>query len=73
MDIVIMITAIAEIVNFPAIPIPVSLNEYIEIANSYSTQRSGSFINGMLYSVVKKLIDDGQLHKPFAINQTNEN
>lgn len=66
MDIVIMITAIAEIENFPAIPIPVSLNEYIEIANNYSTRRSGSFINGILYSVVKKLVEEGQLSKPFS-------
>lgn len=66
MDIVIMIAAIAEIMNFPAIPIPVSLNEYIEIANNYSTRRSGSFINGILYSVVNKLITDGKLSKPFS-------
>lgn len=64
MDIVIMLTAIAEILNFPAIPIPVSLNEYIEIANTYSTRRSGPFINGILYSVINYLIDQGILHKP---------
>ncbi|MDE5837826.1 MAG: hypothetical protein K2H39_02105, partial [Paramuribaculum sp.] len=52
MDGVIMITAIAELLNFPAIPIAVTLNEYIEIANSYSTQRRGQFINGILYSVI---------------------
>lgn len=67
MDIIIMITAIAEIVNFPGIPIPVSLNEYIEIANSYSTRRSGPFINGILYSVIKTLIDEGRIKKPFNV------
>lgn len=66
MDIVIMIAAIAEIVNFPAIPVPVSLNEYIEIANNYSTRRSGPFINGILYSVIKTLIEEGRLSKPFG-------
>ena len=66
MDIVIMISAIAEIVHFQAIPVPVSLNEYIEIANNYSTRRSGPFINGILYSVVKMLADEGILNKPFV-------
>lgn len=72
MDIVIMITALAEIVNFPAIPIPVSLNEYIEIANNYSTRRSGPFINGMLFSIIKMLSDEGEITKPFLPAQPND-
>ncbi|MDE6651976.1 MAG: transcription antitermination protein NusB, partial [Paramuribaculum sp.] len=63
MDGVIMITAIAELLNFPVIPIAVTLNEYIEIANSYSTQRSGQFINGILYSVINYLRQEGKLSK----------
>lgn len=63
MDIVIMITAIAELVNYPAIPVPVTMNEYIEIANCYSTSRSGQFINGILFSVVKYLSDQGIINK----------
>lgn len=63
MDIVILLTAIAEIVHYPSIPVPVSMNEYIEIANDYSTPRSGSFVNGILYSVVKKLSADGVIDK----------
>lgn len=65
MDIVIMIVALAEIEHFPAIPVPVSLNEYIEIANTYSTHRSGPFINGILYSIVSMLSEEGKLDKPF--------
>lgn len=63
MDIVIMVTAIAEIVKYPAIPLAVSLNEYIEIANAYSTPRSGQFINGILYSVTKHLKEQGAIDK----------
>lgn len=63
MDIVIMVTALAEILNFPAIPLAVSLNEYIEIANAYSTPRSGAFINGILYSVINHLKEEGKLMK----------
>lgn len=63
MDGVIMVAAIAELLNFPAIPVPVTLNEYIEIANSYSTPRSGQFINGILYSVINCLREEGKLTK----------
>ena len=65
MDIVVMVVAITEIMDFPLIPIPVSFNEYIEIANYYSTPRSGQFINGTLYSVINYLKDEGRLHKSF--------
>lgn len=63
MDIVILETAMAEILNFPAIPIAVSVNEYVEIANWYSAPRSGAFINGLLASVTTQLREDGKLMK----------
>lgn len=63
MDIVIMVTTIAELLKFPLIPIPVTLNEYIEIANYYSTPKSGQFINGILYSVINFLKSEGKLNK----------
>lgn len=63
MDIVILETALAEILNFPAIPIAVSVNEYVEIANWYSAPRSGSFINGLLAAVTTELNQEGKLLK----------
>lgn len=63
MDIVVMIAAIAELINYPAIPVPVTMNEYIEIANSYSTSRSGQFINGILFSIVRYLNEEGIITK----------
>lgn len=63
MDIVIMIAAITELLHFPSIPIPVTLNEYIEIANCYSTPKSGQFINGILFSVINCLKEEGLLNK----------
>lgn len=63
MDIVLMMTAIAEIINFPSIPVPVTMNEYIEIANNYSTQRSGQFINGILFAIIKLLNQKGIISK----------
>lgn len=63
MDVVIMCTAVSELLNYPAIPIPVTLNEYIEIANYYSTPRSGQFINGILYSLINYLRQERKLLK----------
>ena len=55
MDRVIMGVAITEVKEFISIPTSVSLNEYIEIAKYYSTPKSGSFVNGILNSVIKDL------------------
>ena len=55
MDLIIMQVALAEIMTFPTIPINVTLNEYIDTAKYYSTPKSGTFINGILDSVVYEL------------------
>ncbi|WP_244825972.1 transcription antitermination factor NusB [Carboxylicivirga linearis] len=66
MDIVLMQIAIAEIVEFKNIPVNVSLNEYIEIAKFYSTNKSGLFINGVLDKIVDHLIEQKVINKPKA-------
>jgi N utilization substance protein B len=63
MDIVIMVTAVAELMEFPDIPIKVSLNEYIEIAKYYSTPNSSVFINGVLDRIVEELKQEKMLTK----------
>jgi len=63
MDMVIMQIALAEILTFPSIPINVTLNEYIDIAKSYSTAKSASFINGILDAVVKELKEEKKIIK----------
>jgi N utilization substance protein B len=63
MDIVIMQVAIAELLNFPSIPITVTLNEYIDAAKYYSTPKSGSFVNGILDSIVAELKKENKLLK----------
>lgn len=63
MDVVIMAATLAEILNFPSVPLPVSINEYVEIAHYYSTPRSGQFINGVLFSVIEYLRKEGMLEK----------
>ena len=63
MDVVIILTALAEILNFPKIPLTVSLNEYIEIAKSYSSAKSGGFVNGILAKIITNLKQSGVLLK----------
>lgn len=63
MDMVVLLTAIAEIINFPKIPAQVSINEYIEIAKSYSSAKSAGFIHGLLGSVINKLNSEGVIRK----------
>ena len=66
MDIVIMQIAIAEIINFPNIPVSVSINEYVALAKIYSTPKSAGYINGMLDSIARHLINTGVVLKPIA-------
>lgn len=63
MDMIIMQIAIAELLNFPSIPINVTMNEYIDIAKAYSTNKSAAFINGILDSIVKELQASGRIIK----------
>jgi N utilization substance protein B len=63
MDLIIMQVAIAEIMHFPKIPLSVTLNEYIDAARYYSTPKSGTFINGILESVVQDLKNEKSLLK----------
>lgn len=63
MDIVVCMTAIAEILNFPKIPLQVSVNEYIEIAKAYSTAQSGNFVHGLIGAIVSRLQEQKLLLK----------
>ncbi|MBP1637838.1 MAG: NusB antitermination factor [Bacteroidetes bacterium] len=67
MDIIIMQAALAEIISFPTIPINVTLNEYIEISKSFSTDKSATFINGVLDNIVKELRAENKLIKVIKI------
>ena len=55
MDSLIMELAITEMIEFPEIPIKVSLNEYIELSKWYSSNKSANFINGILDKITVRL------------------
>lgn len=55
--------AICEMLCFEDIPPKVSINEAIEIAKRYSTDRSGKFINGILDAILSEFKREGRLNK----------
>ena len=63
MDLIIMQVALSEIFTFESIPTSVSMNEYIEIAKSYSTPKSGTFVNGILDAIVNQLKKENLIFK----------
>jgi N utilization substance protein B len=63
MDTLVMRLAITEIIEFPEIPVKVTLNEYIEIAKYYCTSKSSTFVNGILDNIVKEIREEGLFNK----------
>lgn len=65
LDRIILEMAIAEFIHFSKIPPKVTINEAIEIAKEYSTDKSGQFVNGLLDKILKELISQGIVKKDF--------
>lgn len=62
-DLIILKMGIAEFLYFPSIPVRVTINEYLEVAKEYSTNKSSLFINGILDKLVKEYDDEEKLNK----------
>lgn len=62
-DHILLKMAVVEMLNYPSIPVKVTINEIIEIAKDYSTPKSGQFVNGILDGVSKDLKESGKLRK----------
>lgn len=62
-DKIIISMALAEMKNFPSIPVKVSINEYIDISKTYSTPKSKQFVNGLLDVMSKELTEAGKIRK----------
>lgn len=62
-DLILMRMALTEAINFPSIPLKVTLNEYIEISKFYSTPKSKQFINGLLDKIINELKAEGKINK----------
>ncbi len=62
-DKLILRMGICELVFFEDIPPKVTINEAIEIAKRYSTENSGTFVNGVLDSILIDMKSSGELKK----------
>jgi len=63
LDVILIKMALTEFLEFPSIPVKVTINEYIEISKEYSTPKSKQFINGILDKLVTDLKAEGVLKK----------
>ncbi len=63
LDRLILRMGICELLHFREIPPKVSMDEAIELAKLFSTQRSGQFVNGVLDAVLSDIKAAGALEK----------
>ncbi|MEL6253911.1 MAG: transcription antitermination factor NusB [Bacteroidota bacterium] len=63
LDRILMHMAICEMLNFEEIPVKVTINEYLELAKTYSTPKSSKFINGILDSLYNDFRETGKIVK----------
>ncbi|MBC6996517.1 transcription antitermination protein NusB [Neolewinella lacunae] len=58
-DMILIKMAMGEFTQFPAIAAEVTINEYVDISKSYSTDKSREFINGVLDNLRKAFEKEG--------------
>lgn len=63
LDMIMLKMALCEFMYCPTIPTKVTLNEYVELAKTYSTSKSKEFINGILDRLLQELISKGKVVK----------
>jgi len=63
LDLILIKMALTEFCYFPSIPTKVSINEYLEIAKDYSSEKSSSFINGVLDKLLKEYQTENKIEK----------
>ena len=62
-DRIVLRMSICELLYFDDIPPKVTINEAIEIARDFSTEKSDKFVNGVLDSILDDLKKDGRIKK----------
>lgn len=62
-DMILIKMALIELINFKTIPCKVTLNEYVELSKTYSTEKSKEFVNGVLDKLMKELQDNNIIEK----------
>lgn len=73
MDVIIIKMGVSELVYCPEIPVNVTLNEYVELAKEFSTQKSKLFVNGLLDKLMVDLRAKGKIKKiEFEVEEEEE-
>ncbi len=62
-DKIIIVIAASEFMFCPEVPPKVTMNEALDLAKKYSTDKSSFFINGVIDSIYKKLVNDNAITK----------
>jgi len=62
-DMILIKMGVVEMVHFKTIPPKVTLNEYVELSKTYSTDKSKEFVNGVLDKLLKQLEANGRIVK----------
>ncbi len=62
-DRVLILIAVSEFLHCPSIPVKVSINEVVDIAKIYSTDKSTQFINGILDTLLTFLTKENKINK----------
>ena len=62
-DVTLIVLGLAEACSFTTIPLKVTINEYVEISKFYGTQKSRSFVNGLLDRLIQSLAEEGKIVK----------
>jgi len=63
MDLILLKMAIVELKEMETVPVKVTLNEYIELAKYFSTEKSKIFVNGVLDRLIREFKKDGKIRK----------
>ena len=67
MDNLIMAATMSELINFPSIPVKVTLDEFIEMLSITARRAAVRSINGILDKVVRRFAKRGRLQKAAAV------
>lgn len=70
LDMILMRMGVCEFLYFETIPTRVTINEYIDLAKTYSTPQSGQFVNGILDNLLRELTAENKIHKKTFKNST---
>lgn len=62
-DRILLLMGLHELLHLPTVPVKVSINEYLELAKEFSTDKSSQFVNGILDNLHQSLKAENKILK----------